>query len=158
MIVVVLSILPISRCIDANSIPTRPGVHTCQQALLPPSCNQPPPPLQHTRTQTAQDHIENDFTPSTTSTYKQLYKQSSIFQVLSDETVTKPGLTLSSSKNCSHFADMTCPPRHQPPWGKNVGLLEICIIFTLLPPGHQCFTNTCLVFILIKAFMMHIFH
>ena len=102
------------KCTDANSIPTRPGVYTCQQALLPPSCNQPP--LQHTRTQTAQDHmknhIENDFTQRTTSTYryKQLYKQSAIFQVLSDDTVTKPGLTLSSYKDCSHFADMTPPP------------------------------------------------
>ena len=28
--------------------------------------------------------------------------------------------------------------------GQNVGLRDFCHILTLLPPGHLCFTNTCL--------------
>ena len=155
MIVVVLSILPISRCIDANSIPTRPGVHTRQQASLPPVATTSPHNT-HTHTIRSGSHRKwfhtKYYIPLTNNTNKVQ------FQVLSDDTVTKPGLTLSSSnfKDCFHFADITSPPP-PPRWGQNV---EICIIFTLLPPGHQCFTNTCLVLIMIKAFnfMMHIFH
>ena len=52
--------------------------------------------------------------------------------------------TVSSSKGCSHFTDITRP------WGvgqgQNVGLRDFCHNWTLLPPGHTCFTNTFLVF------------
>ena len=55
--------------------------------------------------------------------------------MLGDDTVTKLG--------SSHFTDITCP------WGRrgqNIGLGYFCHIPTLLPPGHPCFTNTCLLF------------
>ena len=50
---------------------------------------------------------------------------------------------VSSSMGFSHFTDITCP------WGlgQNVGL-RVFHILTLLLPGHPCFTNTCLVFVL----------
>ena len=45
--------------------------------------------------------------------------------------------TLSSSKGCSHFTDITCP------WGwggvKNVGLRDFCHSLTLLLPGASVF-------------------
>ena len=30
-------------------------------------------------------------------------------------------------------------------WGQNVGFWDFCYILTLLPPGHLCFSDTCLV-------------
>ena len=45
--------------------------------------------------------------------------------------------TVSSSKGCSHFTDITCP------WGwgggQNVGLRHFCHSLTLLPPGASVF-------------------
>ena len=45
--------------------------------------------------------------------------------------------TVSSSKGCSHFTDITCP------WGvgrgQNVGLRNFCHSLTLLPPGASVF-------------------
>ena len=45
--------------------------------------------------------------------------------------------TVSSSKDCSHFTDITCP------WGvergQNVGLRYFCHCLTLLPPGASVF-------------------
>ena len=55
--------------------------------------------------------------------------------MLGDDTVTKLGP--------SHFTHITCP------WGRrgqNIGLRYFCHISTFLPPGHPCFTNTCLLF------------
>ena len=45
--------------------------------------------------------------------------------------------TVSSSKGCSHFTDITCPWGMG--WGQNVGLRDICNSLTLLPPGASVF-------------------
>ena len=51
--------------------------------------------------------------------------------------------TVSSSKGCSHFTDITCP------WGigrgQNLGLRDFAIFWLGCRRGHPCFTNTCLV-------------
>ena len=51
--------------------------------------------------------------------------------------------TVSSSKGCSHFTDITFP------WGmgrgQNVGLRDFAIVWLCCRRGHPCFTNTCLV-------------
>ena len=51
--------------------------------------------------------------------------------------------TVSSSKGCSHFTDITCPGG----WGGvKIWDLEIfAIVWLCCPRGHPCFTNTCLV-------------
>ena len=51
--------------------------------------------------------------------------------------------TVSSSKGCSHFTDITCP------WGwdgvKMWDLEIFAIVWCCCHWGHPCFTNTCLV-------------
>ena len=45
--------------------------------------------------------------------------------------------TVSSSKGCSHFTDITRP--WGVGWGQNVGLRDFCHNWTLLPPGASVF-------------------
>ena len=59
--------------------------------------------------------------------------------------------TVSSSKCCSHFTDITCP------WGgrqrgENVGLRDFAIFWLYCRLGHLCFINTCLVDIVTLTF------
>ena len=53
--------------------------------------------------------------------------------------------TVSSSKGCSHFTDITCPWR----WGgvKMEDLEIFAIVWLCWRRGHPCFTNTCLVYL-----------
>ena len=57
--------------------------------------------------------------------------------------------TVSSSKGCSHFTDITCP------WGwsgvKMYDLEIFAIVWICCRRGHPCFTNTCLVFIIFEG-------